>query len=82
MLIIGIALHLILFSVAIGVHDIGDTYGVFLDRIFSFVANILLIGLLSHEGFSYSESLAISFLYLFCIGALIGWFYGKWKIAS
>ncbi len=75
----GSILGLLLFSVAFSAHD-SDAYGVIAEKIFNFFATILLIAPLSGQGFSFGESLLISAVYLFLIGALIGWVYGKNKL--
>ena len=49
------------------------------EKIFNFFATILLIAPLSDAGFSFGESLLISAVYVFLVGALIGWLYGKYK---
>lgn len=79
---IGIVFHVILFSVAIGVHDISDAYSSFVDGIFSFFADILLLEPLSSQGFSYGESLVISAIFIFSVGVFAGWIYGKRKLVS
>ncbi len=76
-LVIGAVLSGILFVIAFAVHDISDAFGPLAENIFDFFAYALLITPLSNEGFSFNISLVISAAWVFLIGAVLGWIYGK-----
>ena len=72
-------LYLCLFVVGFSAHDLSDAYGSSVENIFSFIANIILIAPLSAEGFSTMESILISGVCSFLVGAFLGLLYGKVK---
>lgn len=77
--IVALIMLLILYSVAVGVHDIGDAYGPLAESIFGFIGTVLLITPLSNAGFSLGVSVFIMIPYAFLLGALVGLLYGKIK---